>query len=525
MKKIFLCVCAMIIFSGCGAKAFEENIILSVEEITQYGAADFSSQENSRDANNATNFSSQENSRDENGNSSQENSRDENGNSSQENNSRDGNGNFSEENSRNENGNSSQENSRDGNGNSSQENSRDANGNSSQENSRDANEIFDALRNSPAPSRLPSATFEERGGEMREITTMQLVHDMGIGINLGNTLETFGDWIRGGVSDYERAWGSPIITEALIRGYAEAGFGVVRIPVAWSNLMGENYTISIDLLDRAEEIIRWVIKNDMYAIVNIHYDGGWWENFPTDWDGSLHQFTRFWEQISARFENYGDKLIFSAMNEEGGWNSVWNRYSRSDAGKADSYGMLNRLNQHFVDLIRASGGNNSARHLLIGGYQTDFELTVDPLFEIPRDPQNRLAVSVHYYTPAVFAILEQDATWGKMRMDWGTDADFEELNRLMDMVKHRFIDAGVPVILGEFGSPRPGVKDDGAVYKFITSVAEAAFVRGFAPILWCVSIREVPERGVFFSRVNFKMIDPKMEQRFREISQMERAGR
>jgi endoglucanase len=286
-----------------------------------------------------------------------------------------------------------------------------------------------------------------------------------------------------------------------------------------------DYTINPALFERAEEITGWVLENDMHAIINIHYDGGWWNRFPEDWDGRMHQFTRFWEQISERFKDYGDKLMFSAMNEEGGWNSVWNPWGRSDEGKAESYDMLNCLNQTFVDLVRASGGNNAERHLLIGGYQTDFERTVDPLFKMPNDPANRLAVSVHYYTPSVFAILERDADWGRVRTDWGTEADYEELNRLMDMVKRRFIDKGIPVILGEFGSPRPALKDEGAVFRYITSVAEAAFVRGIAPILWDITIREVPERGVFFSRVTFKMIDPEMEARFREIAQMKRAGR
>jgi endoglucanase len=376
------------------------------------------------------------------------------------------------------------------------------------------------------PTQLPPATPEQTGGTMRDITTMELVHEMGVGINLGNTMETFGDWILqwtgGTVSDFEQAWGSPLITEELIQGYANAGFGVVRIPVAWSNLMGENYTINAELMDRVEEITRWVLGNGMYAIINIHYDGGWWNRFPEDFDGRMHQFTRFWDQIAERFKDYGDKLMFSAMNEEGGWNSLWNRWGSSNAGKAESYDMLNRINQAFVDLIRASGGNNAYRHLLIGGYQTDFELTVDPLYLIPDDPINRLAVSVHYYTPPTFAILEEDASWGRVRMNWGTDADFRELNRLMDMVQHRFIDNGIPVILGEFGSPRPGLKDEGAVFRYITSVAEAAFIRGITPVVWCITINEIPERGVFFSRVTFEMIDPALEARFREIAQMER---
>jgi endoglucanase len=360
--------------------------------------------------------------------------------------------------------------------------------------------------------------------EMRDITTMELVWDMGIGINLGNTLEACGDWIRGSiVLQYEMAWGSPIITEELIKGYADAGFGVVRIPVAWSNLMLDEYTIHPELMDRVEEITQWVLQNGMYAIINIHWDNGWWSAFPTEKEESMRRYTRFWEQISDRFKDYGDMLMFESANEELGWDSLWNRWGSSDAGKAESFALANEINQTFVDLIRASGGNNGKRHLLIAGYHTDFELTCDPLFVMPDDPANRCAVSVHYYTPSTFAILESDASWGRVRMDWGTEGDFRELNRLMDLVKETFIDNGVPVILGEFGSPRPGLKEEGAVFRYITSVAEAAFTRGMAPILWDVTIGEIPEQGVFFNRLTFKMIDPAMEARFREIARMERS--
>jgi endoglucanase len=367
---------------------------------------------------------------------------------------------------------------------------------------------------------------------MRDITTMELVHEMGIGINLGNTLEATDApghrWISrtGGISAFERALGSPIITEELIIGYANAGFGVVRIPVAWSNLMSEDgeYTIYPKLMERVEEITQWVIKHGMYAIINIHWDGGWWDSFPTEKEESMKRYTRIWEQICERFKDFCDMLMFESANEELGWNSLWNRWGGSASGKRESFGLANEINQTFVDLVRASGGNNGLRHLLIAGYYTDIELTVDPLFQMPNDPMNRCAVSVHYYTPSVFAILERDADWGRVRMNWGTEADYRELNRLMDLVKHRFIDDGVPVILGEFGSPRPALKDEGAVFRYITSVAEASFVRGMAPILWDITITEIPERGVFFSRVTNTMIDPEMEARFREIAAMERPG-
>jgi endoglucanase len=360
--------------------------------------------------------------------------------------------------------------------------------------------------------------------QMRDITTMDLTWDMGIGINLGNTLEACGDWINksGGIAGYERAWGSPLITEEIIKGYADAGFGVVRIPVAWSNLMAADYTIHPDLMDRTEEIVKWVLKHGMYAIVNIHWDNGWWEEFPTETEKCMNKYIRIWEQIAERFRDYNDYLMFESLNEEGGWDSLWNRWSASTEGKAESYGLLNEINQVFVDVVRASGGNNGRRHLLIAGYHTDFELTCDPLFKMPNDPQNRCAVSVHYYTPSVFAILTEDASWGKERKDWGTERDFEELNRLMDRVKETFIDKGIPVILGEFGAPLPELKEEGAVLHYIYSVCEAAFVRGMVPVLWDVTISEQNRGGVFYNRYTQKMIYPEMEKKLKEIAQMER---
>ena len=235
-------------------------------------------------------------------------------------------------------------------------------------------------------------------GVMRDITTMELVRDMGVGINLGNTMESCGDWIAqwgaggyaaGTVESYEVAWGSPVITKDVIDGYASEGFGVVRIPVAWSNLMGDNYQISDEYFARVKQLVDWVIDADMYAVINIHYDSGWMNNLPTDPDGCKNRFKAMWEQIADYFKDYSDYLMFESQNEELGWDSIWNQWSGTAEQKAQSYAYVNEVNQLFVDTIRASGGNNNERHLLISGYKTDITLTCDTLFEMPDDPANR----------------------------------------------------------------------------------------------------------------------------------------
>ena len=357
----------------------------------------------------------------------------------------------------------------------------------------------------------PSAASAE-SPEMRDISTMELVRDMGIGINLGNTMESAGDWIAqwgdGTVKSYETAWGSPVITQSMIQGYADEGFGVVRIPVAWSNMMGDNYTISSDYMDRVKQLVTWTIDADMYAIINIHWDNGWVNKFPENKSENMTRYTRMWEQICEGFKDYDDHLMFESQNEELGWESLWNRWGGTN-GKDESYALVNEINQQFVDVVRNSGGNNPQRHLLISGYNTDITLTCDSMFKMPSDPAGRCAVSVHYYTPAGFAILEEDADWAKMRSTWGTDADFAELNQQMDMLKSTFIDKGVPVIIGEYGCPIKN-KEKESVRLFLSSVCKAAYDRHICPVMWDVT-------GAQYDRSACKMSDQVLMEELRSI--------
>ncbi len=329
---------------------------------------------------------------------------------------------------------------------------------------------------------------------IRDMTTMEIVQDMGLGINLGNTFESCGDWIdSSSVTNYETGWGSPVITQEMIQGYVDCGFGVLRIPVAWSNMMGDNYTINDEYLARVTEVVDWAMDAGLYVILNIHWDMGWWDDFPTDYDTCMEKYTRIWEQLCAAYKDYDDHLIFESLNEEGCWDSLWNHYGGDD-GKEEAYALLNDINQTFVDLVRKSGGNNKKRHLLIAGYATDVTLTCDELFEMPKDSANHLAVSVHYYTPSTFCILEEDASWGKAVTEWGSAADLEELEYYMDMLQTTFIDNGIPVIMGEYGVST-GNKTDEMVNYYLTTVCESMYEHGICPVLWSTT-------GNFYDRTN-----------------------
>lgn len=347
-------------------------------------------------------------------------------------------------------------------------------------------------------------------------SSMDIVLDMGMGWNLGNTLEACGDWITGNtVTHFETAWGSPVISKPMIEGIAAAGFKVVRIPVAWSNLMTADYTINPALLDRVEQVILWVLDSGMYAIVNIHWDGGWFKGFSSDYEGTMAKYRAVWTQICAYYEPYGERLIFEGLNEELHFDDIWHEWMADQSGKPRAFSIARQVNQAFVDLVRGSGTNNQRRHLLIPAYSTSISLSCDPLFSMPEDPAGRCAISVHYYTPPTFAILEKDADWGKARTEWGTAADNAELVRYMDMMKIHYIDKGIPVIVGEYGTSTKN-KTPEMVRLYLSSVAREAWVRSLCPVLWDVE-------GVFYQRRKQTFKDPLLLEALMAVKELDRS--
>ena len=233
--------------------------------------------------------------------------------------------------------------------------------------------------------------------ETTSLTSLEVARVMGNGINLGNTMEAYGRAFlgtNGMVSEYETAWGQPITTQEMISAMKAAGFDSLRIPVAWTNAMDfetGNYTIKEEYLERVGEIIQYALNEDMYVIINDHWDGGWWGMF-----GSANSETRkaamelyisMWTQIANKYENYSHKLIFESANEELGYR-LNDTDIATDSGTLNAnecYEVTNQINQAFVDTIRATGGKNKNRFLLIAGFGTDIKSTCDNRFQMPID--------------------------------------------------------------------------------------------------------------------------------------------
>lgn len=349
-----------------------------------------------------------------------------------------------------------------------------------------------------------------------ETEAIAFSRQMGIGWNLGNTLEATGK-IKGiHVRDYETAWGNPVTTKVMIDGIKAAGFRSMRIPVGWSNLIGPkpDYVINKELMARVEQVAKYGLDDGLYVIINVHWDGGWIHKFSSDYAGSQQKYKAIWSQVAEHFKGYSDHLIFESMNEEGSFDDLWNVYGGMPNQKEKAYALLNDINQQFTDLVRASGGHNGRRYLLIAGYGTDIGRTVDPDFQMPRDPAGHSMVSVHYYSPPGFAILEKDASWGKALYTWGTPDDVAAVKRDMLPLKQRFLDKGIPVVVGEFGCPSVN-KDPASIVKYLSTVCEAAYSLGCVPILW--------DAGNFYNRETRQFRNPQISDALAGIAAIARA--
>ena len=334
-----------------------------------------------------------------------------------------------------------------------------------------------------------------KAGTMRDMTTQELIEDMGLGINLGNTFEATGNWINNGsVSDYETCWGSPVITEEMIKGYKDAGFGAVRVPANWSNLMSEDYTIDPEFDKRIHEVVDWILDNDMYVILNVHHED--WVNVPVFDDATYAEaeskLTSIWTQVAETFKDYDQHLIFEGMNEiheHGNWNTP------KDFGVMKN---VNAYNQLFVDAVRATGGRNADRILIASGYNTNINITTDPAsgWQLPQDPvKDHMMVSLHYYDPydvtinsdtqtGVWAWGEKAVKRGDKALDWHTEANTDaSMKKLHDT----FAAKGIPFFIGEYGAidkTKENKRNQGYRehwYRYVTKDIKAA---GGIPVVW-----------------------------------------
>ena len=313
------------------------------------------------------------------------------------------------------------------------------------------------------------------------------VASMKLGWNLGNSLDSV-DASKADTA-VETAWGNPLVTAELMKAVVAAGFGAVRIPVTWIGRFGAapSYSINPAFIQRVDQVVKYALDAGLYVIINIHHDGGHgitgrWLSL-IDSSGQVTaantelvstQFKALWKQISGHFTGHGEHLLFEGMNE------VMVDYGTP---KPEYYTVINSLNQAFIDTVRATGGNNATRCLVVPGYNTNIDYTVAG-FVVPKDTSaGKLILSDHFYDPYSFAGSAETHTWGSGNAgidSWGQE---DWVKSQMAKLKSNFADKDLPIILGEYGAVNQTGYENYRRY-YTEYVTKAAHDAGITPFYW-----------------------------------------
>jgi endoglucanase len=319
-------------------------------------------------------------------------------------------------------------------------------------------------------------------------TAVEIAANMTLGWNIGNTLEAIGG---------ETSWGNPKVSKALIELVKANGFNAIRIPCSWNQYLENSSTAKLktDWLNRVKEVVGYCVESDVYVILNIHWDGGWLENNCTTEKQAENNAKQraFWEQIATHLRDYDEHLLFASANEP-------------NVDNATQMSVLKSYHQTFINAVRSTGGRNSYRVLVVQGPSTDIEKTNDLMTSLPVDQaEDRLMAEVHFYTPYQFCLMTEDASWGNMFYYWGagyhnasdatrnaTWGEEATVDANFSSMKTKFIDKGIPVIIGEYAAiRRTNLATADAVTKhlasrayYLTYVTKQAKANGMIPFYW-----------------------------------------
>lgn len=312
-----------------------------------------------------------------------------------------------------------------------------------------------------------AAGTEEKSGK----TAMEFAKEMKLGWNLGNTFDA---------PQGETAWGNPTTTPELIRYVKELGFETIRIPISWGRHVSPapEYTIDETFLARIDDVVSQALNAGLHVIINTHHDNEIYTPTPENRERAKAYLTAIWTQVGKRFADAPDTLVFETMNEPrvAGASYEWN-INLSNPDCVAAMEVVNELNQAALDAIRATGGKNADRFVMVTPYVASPAAAVTATFRLPEDSaQDRLLVSLHSYSPYSFAldIHSKDTDFGRK--------DENEIKSMLKSVNHRFVEKGIPVVFGEMGALNKNNPDDR--YAWAKAFVSAAQGYGIPCIWW-----------------------------------------
>ncbi len=322
-------------------------------------------------------------------------------------------------------------------------------------------------------------------------SAMDFVRDeIHVGINIGNTLDVpLGN---------ETEWGNVPVTRELIRAYKARGFDTVRVPVTWSKRFDHGapgHPIEPAFLARVKEVVGWCLAEGMVTIINVHHDGGD-SGPPFGWltiDG-VHEdeaeaiLRDLWTQIATAFRDAGEHLVFEAFNEV----RKARQYAGPDGrqkgqedwtGRAPYFETCNRYARAFAEAVRATGGNNARRYLMVPTYAAAFQEATCAGWRSPEPDGDRVIADIHCYEPGDFCL------WGNRKVHDPEHAK-KRLGLFFPVFKKHFTDKGIPLVLGEVNAQRRWVDamqyipNDVERMRWARQYAETARTFGFPVIVW-----------------------------------------
>lgn len=305
----------------------------------------------------------------------------------------------------------------------------------------------------------------ETVGVIRDITASQLVADMGPGWNLGNAFD---------VRDNDKtAWGNPLPNTTLVDEVFERGFTTLRLPVTWGYNMGEapDFEVESAYFTRVTNIIDHALSKGMYVIINIHHDDKWIVPTREQAESTKNRLDKVWTQIANQYKDYSDYLIFEMLNEPRHKDTP----EQWTGGTQEGRDVLNDYYATILSAIRATGGNNAKRKIMITPYAASVVQKTWDDFVIPNNDPD-VIISIHAYFPFRFALEGTEP-------NWGSDKDKADVDALMNRIDVNFMAKGLPVVMGEWGSIGL-LSTEAERQKHAEYFSNACISKGIVPVVW-----------------------------------------
>ncbi|MBQ8622937.1 MAG: glycoside hydrolase family 5 protein [Oscillospiraceae bacterium] len=326
-------------------------------------------------------------------------------------------------------------------------------------------------------------------------TQAELIEAMGMGWNLGNTLDA---------PDGETSWGQPVTTKDMMLKLKELGFNSVRIPVSWGKHVSSapEYIIDDKWMARVREVVDYALEADLIVIINSHHDNDIYEPRKNNGDEAVQYLSAIWAQIAQEFKDYDQRLIFEAMNEPrlvGTKYEWWLDMNAKDCQYAAE--IVNTCNQAFVDVVRAASGKNTDRYLLSSVYCGAPDSAMIDEYILPADTaENKIMLAVHAYTPYDLAMGDDMSI-----NSFGTN-EKNSINWFIDRLYNKFVKNGVHVVIDEMGIINKN--NPLARYEWAKYYVSKAKENGMACMVWDNGNDATGhESYALFDRRNLKIFD------------------